>query len=401
MSRDKPLIYLIAPKFGGTNNVWLYRQATRMRHVQLNVICGRRENEDEFPAINAIRVDVFPKSWQIDPRHTSKWIRGVFFAINSLRNAGHGWFRYHPHVRQMFLENIQRERPDVLLFHYGTMAVRFAPLIERAQTPFAIHFNGYDLSEMLASRSYTNQLKPLVKKASALIVVAEYMKDWLLDNGATQSQIHFIPYGVPTESFTPSVHTIDSQCKFLSVGRLTKKKAPLLSLKAFAQCLQACPNATYAIIGDGPLRADCEHFIGERGLSNSVQMMGSQPSDAVRQAMSNASVFVQHSIESQAGDREGWPVAVAEAAASGLPIVATRHASIPLQVIDNETGYLVDEGDWQSMAERMTALAQDTDKRQKFGAAARQHISRWDCQIQIDQLEDVLIHAANSRCPHQ
>jgi glycosyltransferase involved in cell wall biosynthesis len=74
------------------------------------------------------------------------------------------------------------------------------------------------------------------------------------------------------------------------------------------------------------------------------------------------------------GDREGTPVAILEAAASGLPVIATRHAGIPEAVIHGETGLLVDELDIEAMAEHIAVLATDAGLAGALGRRARQHI---------------------------
>ena len=107
--------------------------------------------------------------------------------------------------------------------------------------------------------------------------------------------------------------------------------------------------------------------------------------------MRDASVFVQHSITSGHGDKEGWPVAIAEASASRLPIVSTIHASIPEQVIDGSTGFLVAEGDENAMASAMTKLALNPSLRKRFGDSAREHIRNWDTQSQVQKLESILL----------
>jgi glycosyltransferase involved in cell wall biosynthesis len=89
--------------------------------------------------------------------------------------------------------------------------------------------------------------------------------------------------------------------------------------------------------------------------------------------MRDADMFLQHSITDPAtGDEEGLPVAVLEAMANALPVVATRHAGIPEAVLEGATGYLVDEGDTASMADRIVALARDADRRRNMGRAGWQ-----------------------------
>ena len=68
-------------------------------------------------------------------------------------------------------------------------------------------------------------------------------------------------------------------------------------------------------------------------------------------------------------------MAVMEAQLSGLPVVATRHAGIPEVVIDGTTGFLVDEGDVQGMADAMAQLVRDPQLAAKLGAAGQERMS--------------------------
>ena len=83
--------------------------------------------------------------------------------------------------------------------------------------------------------------------------------------------------------------------------------------------------------------------------------------------MARARVFVQHSVVAEDGDHEGLPLAILEAGAHGLPVVATRHAGIPDAVREETDGFLVDEGDVQAMAVAMYRLAQDAALAARMG----------------------------------
>ena len=103
--------------------------------------------------------------------------------------------------------------------------------------------------------------------------------------------------------------------------------------------------------------------------------------------MESARAFVQHSVEAPSGDAEGTPVAVLEAGASGLPVVATRHAGIPDVVIEGKTGLLVEEHDVAGMADAMLRLIDDPPLAANLGAAARDHVrAHFSMERSIDRL---------------
>jgi glycosyltransferase involved in cell wall biosynthesis len=94
----------------------------------------------------------------------------------------------------------------------------------------------------------------------------------------------------------------------------------------------------------------------------------------VQAQMAEALAFVQHSVTAPNGDMEGTPVAVLEAGAAGLPVIATRHAGIPDVVIEGETGLLVDEHDVEGMAAMMIRLAEMPETAMEMGSAARKRV---------------------------
>lgn len=70
-------------------------------------------------------------------------------------------------------------------------------------------------------------------------------------------------------------------------------------------------------------------------------------------------------------DSEGTPVAILEACASGLPVVATRHAGIKDVILHGETGFLIEEGDVHGVAEYMVQLLEDPELAERLGRSGR------------------------------
>jgi colanic acid/amylovoran biosynthesis glycosyltransferase len=83
---------------------------------------------------------------------------------------------------------------------------------------------------------------------------------------------------------------------------------------------------------------------------------------------------VQHSVVASDGNSEGMPNSILEASASGLPVVATRHAGIPEVVLDGETGFLVEERDVEGMARQMARLVMEPALAEELGRAGRKRM---------------------------
>jgi len=275
------------------------------------------------------------------------------------------------------------------------MALRVLPVARQLNIPVVAHFHGFDVSAALRNRWYRWSLARHAKRFAANVVVAEYQRQELLSRGVQSQRIHLIPCGVPVNEIQVAEDVGTQPCRFLAIGRLIEKKAPLATLRAFSRCCKEVPDVSLTIIGDGPLRTAIQSLCPEIGIDSQVNLLGRQPSDVVMRELRRSSVFVQHSVRSAIGDMEGWPVSVAEAMAAGLPVVATRHAGITTQVIDGETGFLVDEQDWEAMGQRMTLLAINPELRIQMGRrSADVAKERFDQREMTHKLEQVLISAA-------
>jgi glycosyltransferase involved in cell wall biosynthesis len=152
-----------------------------------------------------------------------------------------------------------------------------------------------------------------------------------------------------------------------------EKKAPHLTLEAFARIAQRFPQAHLDMVGDGPLAERCHEVIARHGLASCVTMHGALDDAQVAALLRRAAVFVQHSVVAPDKDVEGFPTAIAEAMSTALPVVATRHGGIPEHVRDGETGLVVEEGDVEGMAEAVARVLADPAFGRRLGAAARAH----------------------------
>jgi glycosyltransferase involved in cell wall biosynthesis len=229
--------------------------------------------------------------------------------------------------------------------------------------------------------------------ASAIVAVSTTMVEMLVALGAPRDRVHYNPYGVDLERFeggTPA----SAPPRFLAVGRFVAKKAPDLTLRAFAQVRASFPDATLRMIGGGQLLEASRQLAEELGVAPAVTFSGFEGDDAVRAAMREARCFVQHSVVAPNGDMEGTPVAILEASASALPVVATRHAGIRDAVREGETGWLVDEGDVDGMTAHMLRLARHPEEAARLGAAGREWIrEHFDARKRLAGLRRIIASA--------
>lgn len=151
------------------------------------------------------------------------------------------------------------------------------------------------------------------------------------------------------------------------------------------------PNAKLYMVGDGTLLQACINLSKYLDLENNIVFCNVLTPDEVGDLMSRCRVFIQHSIQAISGDKEGTPVAIMEAQASGKPVISTIHAGIPDIVIHNSTGYLVEENDIQSMAEFIMKLLESKDLAIEMGEKGRNNIlENFTLKIHSEKLNNLI-----------
>ncbi len=284
-----------------------------------------------------------------------------------------------------------------VLAEYGPTGVQVLDACHTVGVPLIVHFHGYDASVEAVLKENADGYRRMFREAAALIVVSESMKEQLMALGAPADKVQLNAYGVDGEVFR-STDPGRNPATFLATGRFVEKKGAHLTLLAFAEAWRKVPAVRLRMIGDGPLRPMCEQIARALGLDRAVTFLGSQSHAIVGEEMRGARAFLQHSIRGSDGDCEGTPVAILEAQATGLPVIATRHAGIPGVVIEGNTGLLVDEGDVRAMAERIQQLAEDGPLATALGAAGRSRVlAHFSMERSIDGLWRIIERALADR----
>jgi glycosyltransferase involved in cell wall biosynthesis len=148
-----------------------------------------------------------------------------------------------------------------------------------------------------------------------------------------------------------------------SVGRLVEQKDYPTALRAFAIAAAHVPNLRMAIVGDGPLRPALERLARDIDVAPRVRFLGQR--DDVPALLQCMDLFALSS------KFEPFGVALLEAKAARLPIVATAVNEIPDIVTNDESGLLTPPGDAAGMAAAFIRLARDRECRMRFGTRGR------------------------------
>jgi glycosyltransferase involved in cell wall biosynthesis len=162
---------------------------------------------------------------------------------------------------------------------------------------------------------------------------------------------------------------------FLCPARLHPQKGHEILLEAVGQLAASSPRPFRVLLaGEGPLRADLEASVRDRGLAAQVAFLGLRDDIPALLRQTDALVLASH--------YEGMPLAILEAMAARRPVVATRVGGVPEIVEPEKTGLLVPPGDASALAAAMAALMAAPEHARRMGATARLRVER-DFEVRV------------------
>jgi len=154
----------------------------------------------------------------------------------------------------------------------------------------------------------------------------------------------------------------------VSVGRLVEAKNYPLLVRAIALVVKKVPQARCLIVGEGPFRGEIEREIEKLSLSENIAVPGARRD--IAEILKSADIFTLSSI------REGLPVSLLEAMASGCAIVATDAGGIPDAIVDGVNGLLVKTSDENALADGLLRLLSDRELCRRLGEKAMEDVEK-------------------------
>jgi glycosyltransferase involved in cell wall biosynthesis len=277
------------------------------------------------------------------------------------------------------VKELRRDRPDVLhthnhlVHHYGVVAGRLAgvPVIVNTRHRSEYHFVNEPSGSQVTTES-KDKKSDLIFRATLpwvgrVVLISEATRQFFIQHrGVPKAKTCVILNGAHLERFlNVPAHPGSAlpRVRFGIAARLVAEKDHFTLLRALVTVAAQVPGAELQIAGDGPLRDRLIGFAQELNLANRVTFLGTL-SDTER-FLSQLDIFVLSSLN------EGLPVALLEAMASGLPVVATRTGGVEEAAVDGHNAYLSAPCDSVGLAEAMIRMANAPDLA-RMGALGRQ-----------------------------
>lgn len=304
---------------------------------------------------------------------------------------------------RMLRQIIEKEQFDLIYCHtpVGAMLARLAGISARKKGTKVIYmahgFHFYNGAPLLNWMIYYPAEKFLSRFTDGLITInqEDYQRAQKFHAGKT---ILIPGVGIDLDKFQkkePTRQEIrnklgipESKIILMSVGELTKRKNHMVMIEALARLKEY--DILYVICGDGPLKAQLRAKAEELGVRDRLKLLGFRKD--IAELHKAADIFVFPSLQ------EGLPVALMEAMASGLPIVASKIRGNEDLISNNQGGYLVNPTDSEQVAKAIEKMIQNPKKREKMEKRNLEIITKYGQETVLQKMDEFFDEIVGGVC---
>lgn len=256
------------------------------------------------------------------------------------------------HARTMAAEDVRHVHA-----HFATYPALTAWLASRL-TGVGYSFTAH-AHDIFVDQSH---LRRLVDDAAFVAVISDFNRQFLgRFDGASRTPVHVVHCGVDPDAYAFRVRPLPASgpIRAICVASLNELKGHRVLLDALASGRPGLERVHLDLVGSGPLEDELRRQADRLGIAERVHFLGTRTEDDVARLLDAAHVFVLASVPTPSGRMDGIPVAIIEALASGIPVVATRLSGIPELVRDGVTGVLATPGEPAALAAALERLLAD------------------------------------------
>ncbi len=270
---------------------------------------------------------------------------------------------------------------------------------ERVRIPYGVLVHGGDLLAELHrvhhSRFARRTARALMGSAAAVVANSQWTREQAqkvlreLGLDPLADGVRVVPLGTDPERFRPGMDTREVRARYrlgddrwvISVGRLEPYKGIDVALRAVARLRRDGTAVSYLVVGAGKKRAAFRQLAAELGIGDAVRFIGSVPDGDLPALYNVAEAYLGVSRRTGHTRVEGFGVALAEASACALPVVAGRSGGLAEAVKEGETGFVVEPDDPAAVAAALGRVVTDQLLARRLGQAGRKAVEsyyNWD-----------------------
>lgn len=264
-------------------------------------------------------------------------------------------------------DQMKQEGIEHIHAHYATHPALAAWIINKLtgiSYSFTVHAHDIFVRKaMLAEK---------VRDAIFVVAISNYNREFLsrLVGEWTRPKMYVIHCGITPELYQPrkvSGQLEESDIfRLVTIGSLQPYKGQEVLIRACKRLVERGVPVICEIIGEGTLHNKLSETIRNCGLEGRVNLAGAMSQEKIAARLPEADCYVQPSVITLNGKMEGIPLALMEAMACEIPVVASDISGIPELVIPGKTGFLVPPGDDAALADKLTEIYNRSADVQKF-----------------------------------
>lgn len=289
---------------------------------------------------------------------------------------------------------LRQFEPQLIHAHWATYPSTVAWALARitgGRFSFTCHAHDIFLDHQLLARK--------INDATLAVTISNFNIDWLTQHAspAARQKLAVVHCGVDLQR---SQLALDkrSDRQILAVGRLDPIKGFDVLVDALHLLAQRGVDFHCTVIGEGPLRGELETLTHLRGLTDRIVWVGALPQEEVQSRLREATLFALPCQVAEDGNRDGIPVALMEAMATGCSVITTAVSGIPELVEDGVNGLVVAERDGSALADALQRLLADAPLRERLARAARLRVEQqFDAQTEARKLRTLMSEALDER----
>jgi colanic acid/amylovoran biosynthesis glycosyltransferase len=301
---------------------------------------------------------------------------------------------------------MQSDKVNVIHAHFGRAGYHAVPIARRADLPLITSFYGYDVSQYGQISKWRKNYLKLFSAGDMFLCLGPDMQKNLIRLGCPEdkTRIHHLGVDVSHIEYRPRHWDGSEPLKVLIAAAFRPKKGIPYALDALGQIRTKQP-IQITIIGDTldtpdsmPEKQKILEMIRLKKLDDCTTLLGFKPYKELIQQSYDHHIFLAPSITADDGDMEGTPMSLVDMAATGIPIVSSRHADIPEIIIDGKTGLLANERNVEEIVAHFRWLIENQNQWESMTRAGRLHIeSEFDLEVQAERLSELYDIASNAK----
>ncbi|MGV8142516.1 MAG: glycosyltransferase [Candidatus Pacearchaeota archaeon] len=298
---------------------------------------------------------------------------GAIFRALSFKNYKTVALTLMPLYFKLYFLN-RKNNFDIIHAHFGQRGIYGAAIKEEGiKGKLITSFYGGDLSYFVKK---TNQrvYDILIKEGSLFLPLSSNFKEIWVNLGGPKNKTQVHRVGVDLSNFAYFQRPSKKQIDLLMIARFVEKKGHIYGVEAFSEIVKTHPQVKLTLAGDGPLLESIKQLVKKLNIEDKVDFIGKVSTSQLPELYRSADIYLLPSVTASDGDKEGTPVSLMEAGATGLPIVSTTHSGIPEVVVNGKTGFLVNEKDSKALAENLSFLISNPLKRIEMGKAGQKFV---------------------------